>query len=148
MTRLECVVARAYQPRSRIRVSFHLFLSPVLSRRRVTTDFYAVGEIKKCAYSCSKLLRERYTFLVDWKRLRARVALFPSFARLSRVSPNGSSLVITGVAATRLHYRSCRRVNMPRYSAIRYLSLPRKAPSLAITNRVSPVASYKATVDD
>lgn len=98
MTRLECVVARAYQPRSRIRVSFPLSLLRIRSRHffsltrtlhRVTADFYAVGDKKKCVYSCAKLLRERTTLRrrsETTTRTRARVALFffpPSRASLA-----------------------------------------------------------------
>jgi len=63
----------------------------------VTADFYAVGDKKVRTFSREALPREKYDSR-RWKRPRARVLpfFFPSFARLSRVSPNGSSLVITG----------------------------------------------------
>lgn len=108
MTRLECVVARAYQPRSRIRVSLPLSLSLALllslsfsffrisssvyiSRLvRVTMNLCVVVDKKKKGKKERTFLRmcespSREILFVDRNRARARCP-FPSFARLSRIA--------------------------------------------------------------
>jgi len=123
MTRLECVVARAYQPRSRF-VSYSHSLSRSLARSyslyRVTADFYVVGD-KKSAYIflCEAPSRKiRFTSIGN-SHARA-LPFFPSFARLSRIA----EWIVIGYNRSR-----CRlppppsvAVNMLRYSPVCYLS--------------------------
>lgn len=95
-----CVVARAYQPHSCIRVSFprSLLLSRPCTQHRVTTDFYAIKDKKKYIF-----LRESPSRKIGFSSIgteRARVPI--SLLRAPHVSPIGSSLVITVTASTLL----------------------------------------------
>lgn len=148
-------MARAYQPRSRIRVpsrslslSFSLYLSRVLCIAR-HDGFLTPRMIKKVRISLhGKLPRERYTRSSSIGNGHARaLPLFPSFARLSRIA----EWIVIGYNRSR-----CRPppppppLNMPRYSPVRYLSFLRcKAPSLAIAKPCLVQREHDgATVDD
>lgn len=102
MTRLECVWWRAPISHIHIRIFVSRFLalslSVVLSTSRVTTDFYAIRDKKKCVFLHESPSRKIGLSSIGTERARVLISLL----RAPHVSPIGSSLVITVTASTLL----------------------------------------------